>query len=37
MNEAIIFFLGAMGGGMAQPCADFIISRVVEAFEKADS
>lgn len=27
----------ALGNGMAQPCADFIISKVVEAFEKADS
>ena len=27
----------ALGNGMAQPCADFIISKVVEAFEKDDS
>lgn len=27
----------ALGNGMAQPCADFIISKVIEAFEKADS
>lgn len=27
----------ALGNGMAQPCADFIISKVVEAFEKTDS
>lgn len=26
----------ALGNGMAQPCADFIISKVVEAFDKAD-
>ena len=26
----------ALGNGMAQPCADFIISKVVEAFEKVD-
>lgn len=25
-----------LGNGMAQPCADFIISKVVEAFEKVD-
>lgn len=29
--------LKAIGNGMAQPCADFIISKVVEAFEKTDS
>ena len=28
--------LKAIGNGMAQPCADFIISKVVEAFEKVD-
>lgn len=27
----------AIGNGMAQPCADFIISKVVEAFKKTDS
>lgn len=28
--------LKAIGNGMAQPCADFIISKVVEEFEKVD-
>lgn len=26
----------AIGNGMAQPCADFILSKVVEMFQKAD-
>ncbi len=26
----------AIGNGMAQPCADFILSKVVEMFEEAD-
>ena len=28
--------LMALGNGMAQPCADFVLSKVVEMFEKAD-
>lgn len=26
----------AIGNGMAQPCADFVLSKVVEMFEEAD-